>query len=244
MEARRLHGRRLEPRPSGLPELRGGDLGSDGRGRAAQPRRTFLATALIECATVRDIERELARLGVEAAEPGQSVLRTRVMTHMAWVPPAWEDAARGVLDNLGDRHPSRTIMFLPRSRRRPGRARRRGRSAVLRLRWTRAKRLLRGDHRLAARPLFPSPCERRPTSARLRSSRVPPLAGASAVRCARSSTGSSGSQIGSSSTRASGKTSRRATVRCRRSSTGSASRTSPGRGSSHGDARSPGSGQK
>lgn len=35
------------------------------------------------------------------------------MTHMAWVPPAWEEAARGVLDNLGDRHPSRTIMFLP-----------------------------------------------------------------------------------------------------------------------------------
>ena len=68
---------------------------------------------MIECATVRDIERELARLGAEAAAPGQSVLRTRVMTHMAWVPPAWERAARGVLDNLGDRHPSRTIMFLP-----------------------------------------------------------------------------------------------------------------------------------
>lgn len=68
---------------------------------------------MIEDASVRDIERELARLGATAAEPGQSVLRTRVMTHMAWVPPSWETAARGVLDNLGDRHPSRTIMFLP-----------------------------------------------------------------------------------------------------------------------------------
>jgi len=72
-----------------------------------------VAPALIENATVRDIERRLAELGAAAAEPGQSVLRTHVLTHLAWVPPEWEAAARSVLDNLGDRHPSRTILFLP-----------------------------------------------------------------------------------------------------------------------------------
>jgi glucose-6-phosphate dehydrogenase assembly protein OpcA len=35
------------------------------------------------------------------------------MTHVAWVPPEWEPAAREVLEGLDDRHPSRTIMLLP-----------------------------------------------------------------------------------------------------------------------------------
>ena len=68
---------------------------------------------MIENVTVRAIEHELGRLGVAAADPGQSVNRTRVMTHMAWVPPEWEPAARAVLDNLGERHPSRTIILFP-----------------------------------------------------------------------------------------------------------------------------------
>ena len=69
---------------------------------------------MIENASIRAIEAELGRLGEEAAEPGQhSVNRTRVLTHMAWVPPEWEAAARAVLDNLGERHPSRTIILLP-----------------------------------------------------------------------------------------------------------------------------------
>ena len=72
-----------------------------------------MAQALIENVTVRAIEHELGRLGVAAADPGQSVNRTRVMTHMAWVPPEWEPAARAVLDNLGERHPSRTIILFP-----------------------------------------------------------------------------------------------------------------------------------
>jgi glucose-6-phosphate dehydrogenase assembly protein OpcA len=72
-----------------------------------------VAPALIENATVRAIEAELGRLDTEATEPGHSTLRTRVLTHVAWVPREWEDAARAVLADLGDRHPSRTIVLFP-----------------------------------------------------------------------------------------------------------------------------------
>jgi glucose-6-phosphate dehydrogenase assembly protein OpcA len=68
---------------------------------------------LIENATLRAIEADLARLDAEATDPGQSTLRTRVLTHVAWVPPEWEDAARTVLADLRDRHPSRTIVLFP-----------------------------------------------------------------------------------------------------------------------------------
>jgi glucose-6-phosphate dehydrogenase assembly protein OpcA len=68
---------------------------------------------LIENATLRAIETELARLDGETAGPDASTLRTRVLTHMAWVPGPWEEAARAVLAGLGDRHPSRTILLLP-----------------------------------------------------------------------------------------------------------------------------------
>lgn len=64
--------------------------------------------------SIRAIEGELASLKEAAAMPGESaVLRTRVMTHIAWVPAAWERAAREVLDGLAERHPSRTILLLP-----------------------------------------------------------------------------------------------------------------------------------
>ncbi len=39
--------------------------------------------------------------------------RTRVATHMAWVPPEWVDAAERVLHGLGPRIPSRTILLHP-----------------------------------------------------------------------------------------------------------------------------------
>ena len=35
------------------------------------------------------------------------------MTHVAWVPPAWLDAAERTLAGLGDRHPSRTVILVP-----------------------------------------------------------------------------------------------------------------------------------
>ena len=64
--------------------------------------------------SIRAVEAELRSLNEAAAPPGESTtLRTRVLTHIAWVPPEWEGAARRVLDGLGDRHPSRTILLLP-----------------------------------------------------------------------------------------------------------------------------------
>jgi hypothetical protein len=36
------------------------------------------------------------------------------MTHMAWVPEEWLEAARMTLAGLSDRHPSRTILLVPR----------------------------------------------------------------------------------------------------------------------------------
>ena len=36
------------------------------------------------------------------------------MTHLAWVPEEWEDAAEETLAGLAERHPSRTILLFPR----------------------------------------------------------------------------------------------------------------------------------
>jgi hypothetical protein len=40
-------------------------------------------------------------------------LRTSVMTHTAWVPKHWLEAARGTLAGLAEAHPSRTIALVP-----------------------------------------------------------------------------------------------------------------------------------
>jgi glucose-6-phosphate dehydrogenase assembly protein OpcA len=62
--------------------------------------------------SIRDIERELTALRVEpgAEAPYQ---RTSVMTHTAWVPPEWVEAAEDVLSGLAERHPSRTVVLFP-----------------------------------------------------------------------------------------------------------------------------------
>jgi len=62
--------------------------------------------------SVREIEREVAALRVA---PGEDVpyQRTSVMTHTAWVPPEWVEAAEDVLAGLAERHPSRTIVLVP-----------------------------------------------------------------------------------------------------------------------------------
>ena len=65
-------------------------------------------------ATIREIERELARVRDAAAEEGQATQRTSVMNHVAWVPERWVDAAREALAGLGEGHPSRTILLFPR----------------------------------------------------------------------------------------------------------------------------------
>ena len=69
-----------------------------------------MATAL---GSVAEIDRELAasRFDPESGEPYQ---RTSVMTHLAWVPEAWVEAAEDVLAGLAERHPSRTIALFPR----------------------------------------------------------------------------------------------------------------------------------
>jgi glucose-6-phosphate dehydrogenase assembly protein OpcA len=62
--------------------------------------------------SVRQIESELAslRVGPGAETPYQ---RTSVMTHTAWVPPEWVEAAEDVLSGLAERHPSRTVVLFP-----------------------------------------------------------------------------------------------------------------------------------
>jgi len=75
-----------------------------------------MATAL---ASVREIEREVAALRIA---PGSDVpyQRTSVMTHTAWVPPEWVEAADDVLVGLAERHPSRTIVLVPEPEREDG----------------------------------------------------------------------------------------------------------------------------
>jgi glucose-6-phosphate dehydrogenase assembly protein OpcA len=68
-----------------------------------------VATALD---SVSEIERELAG---RRFEDGGSRLRTNVMTHLAWVPEEWVEAAEDVLAGLAERHPSRTIVLFPQS---------------------------------------------------------------------------------------------------------------------------------
>jgi hypothetical protein len=64
--------------------------------------------------TVADIDRQIAGLRqASAARTDGPDLRTSVMTHMAWVPEEWVDAAHETLGGLAERHPSRTILLVP-----------------------------------------------------------------------------------------------------------------------------------
>lgn len=65
--------------------------------------------------SLRELERELTELRAASAEPGAPPrLRASVMTHIAWVPEEWVEAATGTLAGLAERHPSRTILLFPR----------------------------------------------------------------------------------------------------------------------------------
>jgi glucose-6-phosphate dehydrogenase assembly protein OpcA len=68
-----------------------------------------MATAL---ASISEIDRELARLRLDP-DSGEPFQRTSVMTHIAWVPGEWMEAAEDVLAGLAERHPSRTIVLVP-----------------------------------------------------------------------------------------------------------------------------------
>jgi glucose-6-phosphate dehydrogenase assembly protein OpcA len=64
--------------------------------------------------SIGDVVDALYRLRNESAgETEGPDLRTSVMTHLAWVPPDWQEAAVETLAGLGDRHPSRGILLFP-----------------------------------------------------------------------------------------------------------------------------------
>lgn len=64
--------------------------------------------------SLRELERDLAELRVASAAPGEAPrMRASVMTHIAWVPERWVEAATDTLAGLAERHPSRTIMLIP-----------------------------------------------------------------------------------------------------------------------------------
>jgi hypothetical protein len=66
----------------------------------------------VALASIREIEREVTSM---RTVPGSEApyQRTSVMTHVAWVPPEWVEAAEDVLAGLAERHPSRTIVLFP-----------------------------------------------------------------------------------------------------------------------------------
>ena len=66
---------------------------------------------------VDDVEAQLAELREMEGTAGLPDLRTSVMTHVAWAPPEWADAARRTLAGLEERHPSRTILLFPEPKR-------------------------------------------------------------------------------------------------------------------------------
>jgi Glucose-6-phosphate dehydrogenase subunit len=68
----------------------------------------------VALSSIREIERELGQLRDASTAPGAApLLRTSVMTHIAWVPERWAEQARGTLSGLAERHPSRTILLFP-----------------------------------------------------------------------------------------------------------------------------------
>ena len=67
-----------------------------------------------EDVSIAAIERELARLRYETSgDDAQPNLRTSVMTHIAWAPPEWQTAAEETLAGMAERHPSRTLLLVP-----------------------------------------------------------------------------------------------------------------------------------
>jgi glucose-6-phosphate dehydrogenase assembly protein OpcA len=67
-----------------------------------------------EDVSVGDVVTALCRLRDESAHETEGPdMRTSVMTHLAWVPPEWEEAAVETLAGLEERHPSRGILLFP-----------------------------------------------------------------------------------------------------------------------------------
>jgi len=66
-----------------------------------------------ECATVSEIEQALIELRLRRGFEGKRNLRTTMLTHLAWVPQEWQQAATETLAGLAERHPSRTVLLFP-----------------------------------------------------------------------------------------------------------------------------------
>jgi glucose-6-phosphate dehydrogenase assembly protein OpcA len=67
-----------------------------------------------EDVSLGDVVMALCRLRAESAHETEGPdLRTSVMTHLAWVPAEWEEAALQTLAGLEERHPSRGILLFP-----------------------------------------------------------------------------------------------------------------------------------
>lgn len=62
---------------------------------------------------VTEVERALCELRKASDEERAPDLRTSVMTHIAWVPEEWQEAALDTLEGLAEQHPSRTILLFP-----------------------------------------------------------------------------------------------------------------------------------
>jgi glucose-6-phosphate dehydrogenase assembly protein OpcA len=63
---------------------------------------------------IADVERALCELREASAHETEGPdLRTSVMTHIAWVPEEWQEAALETLEGLAERHPSRAILLFP-----------------------------------------------------------------------------------------------------------------------------------
>jgi glucose-6-phosphate dehydrogenase assembly protein OpcA len=68
----------------------------------------------LENVGLSEVERALARMRKESAAQESALdLRMSTMTHLAWVPPEWEERALSTLRGMGERHPSRTIVLVP-----------------------------------------------------------------------------------------------------------------------------------
>ncbi len=66
-----------------------------------------------DCATIAEIEAALVDLRYRHSHGREPDLRTSVLTHLAWVPSEWQEAAAETLAGLGERHPSRTLLLFP-----------------------------------------------------------------------------------------------------------------------------------
>jgi hypothetical protein len=66
-----------------------------------------------ESVTLAEVERQLMQLRERTSSDREEKHHARVMTHLAWAPRGWVEAARSTLDEMRERHPSRGILLFP-----------------------------------------------------------------------------------------------------------------------------------